>query len=74
MSTFLQRCTRDLKKSDTKKTCRGNEKHKIFRIVAKFLLVSAEVQQKLKGVYHYQGHEGALQEPYQHVAPVVFII
>lgn len=34
----------------------------------------AEVQQKLEGIYHQQGHEGPLQEPHQHVAPVVFII
>lgn len=35
---------------------------------------AAEVQQKLEGTYHQQGHEGPLQEPHQHVAPVVFII
>lgn len=45
-----------------------------FRITAQFLLVSAKVQQKLKGIYHQQSHEGALQEPHQHVAPVVLII
>lgn len=50
------------------------KKQKFFRIIAPFLLVSAEIQQKLEGIYHQQSHEGALQEPHQHVAPVVFVV
>lgn len=49
-------------------------KRTMFRIIAQFLLGSAEVQRKLKGIYHQQGHEGALQQPHQHVAPVVLVI
>lgn len=45
-----------------------------FKISAQLLLVSDDVQQKHKGIYHQQSHEGPLQEPHQHVAPVVFII
>lgn len=43
-------------------------------MVAQVLVVSAEDHQKVEGTYHQQSHEGALQEPHQHVAPVVFII